>query len=91
LEPFPPTTVFLDTVSKDVSIAKMAQVGDVAKMRQRTSRLLDLGTRSRCEGRPDYACLLTDLATEILEHARNIEGRNDNGNKSPSPKLQQKF
>ena len=60
-------------VSKDVSSPKMAQGNDVAKMRQRASRLLDLATRSRCEGRPDYAGLLTNLATEILEHARNIE------------------
>jgi len=51
----------------------MAHGGDVAKMRQRASRLLDLATRSRCEGRSDYAGLLTDLATAILEHARNIE------------------
>jgi hypothetical protein len=45
---------------------------DAAKMRQRAKRLLDLAMRSRCEGRPDYASLLTHLATEILEHARNI-------------------
>jgi len=57
----------------------MAQGSDVAKMRQRASRLLDLATRSRCEGRPDYAGLLTDLATEILEHARKIEQRNESG------------
>ena len=62
----------------------MAQGSDTAKMRQRASRLLDLATRSRCEGRPDYAGLLTDLATEILEHARNIEQRNESGNISPS-------
>jgi hypothetical protein len=62
----------------------MAQASDAAKMRQRARRLLDLATRSRCEGRPDYAGLLTDLATEILEHARNIEQRNDKGNTSPS-------
>jgi hypothetical protein len=42
-------------------------------MRQRASRLLD------CEGRPD-----TDLATEILEHALNVEQRNERGNRSPS-------
>jgi hypothetical protein len=63
----------------------MAQGSDVAKMRQRASRLLDLATRTRCEGRLDYAGLLTDLAREILEHARNIERRNDTGNISPSP------
>jgi hypothetical protein len=62
----------------------MAQGSDTAKMRQRASRLLDLATRSGYEGRPDFAALLTDLATEILEHARNIERRNDTGNISPS-------
>jgi len=51
----------------------MAHVSDAAKVRNRASRLLDLATRSRCDGRPDYAALLTTLATEILEHARNIE------------------
>jgi hypothetical protein len=75
---------FLVVVSKDVWIAKMAQGNDAAKMRHRASRLLDLATRSRCEGRPDYASLLTDLATEILEHARKIEQRNESGNVSPS-------
>ncbi len=47
-------------------------------MRLRASRLLDLATRSRCEGRPDYASLLTDVAIEILEHARDLEQRNGN-------------
>jgi len=47
----------------------MAQANDVAKMRQRANRLLDLATRSHCEGRPDYASLLTNLAAEMLERA----------------------
>jgi formate dehydrogenase maturation protein FdhE len=46
-------------------------------MRSRASRLLELATRSRCEGRLDFAALLTDLATEILEHARDIEQRQE--------------
>ena len=71
-------------MAKDVSVPKMAQGSDTAKMRQRASRLFDLATRSRCEGRPDYAGLLTDLATEILEHARNIEQRSESGNINPS-------
>jgi hypothetical protein len=75
---------FAVIVAKDVSIPKMAQRSDAAKMRQRASRSLDLATRSRCEGRPDYAGLLTDLATEILEHALNVEQRNERGNRSPS-------
>jgi hypothetical protein len=55
-----------------------------AKMRNRASRLLDLATRSRCDGRPDYAALLRDLATEILEHARDIEHRYEGGGVSPA-------
>jgi formate dehydrogenase maturation protein FdhE len=46
-------------------------------MRSRASRLLELATRSRCEGRLDFAALLTDLAREILEHARDIEERHE--------------
>ena len=61
----------------------MAQGSDAAKMRRRASRLLDLATRSRCEGRADYAGLLTDLATEILEHARNFEQRNKSREHQP--------
>lgn len=81
-EPFRLRRLFV-IVSKDVLIPKMAQGNDAAKMRQRASRLLDLATRSRCEGRPDYAGLLTDLATEILEHARNIEHRNKSREHQP--------
>jgi hypothetical protein len=39
--------------------------------------LLELATRSRCEGRPDFAALLTDLAMEILEHAQDLEQRHE--------------
>jgi hypothetical protein len=63
---------------------QMAQADDPAKMRNRASRLLDLANRSRCEGRPDYGALLTDLATEILEHARDIEHRHEDEGISPS-------
>jgi len=43
---------------------------------------LELATRSRCEGRRDFAALLTDLATEILEHARDIEQRQEQRHQS---------
>jgi hypothetical protein len=54
---------------------KMENGSDSKKMRNRASRLLELATRSRFEGRGDFAGLLTDLATEILEHARDKEQR----------------
>jgi hypothetical protein len=64
-------------VQKDAFVSKMTPDADATKMRERASRLLSLATRSRCEGRPDYAALLTNLATEILEHARDLEQRED--------------
>jgi hypothetical protein len=62
-------------VKKYVSLQKMENGSDSKKMRNRASRLLELATRSRFEGRGDFAGLLTNLATEILEHARDIEQR----------------
>ena len=81
-------------MSKDEVIPKMALGSDAAKIRRRASGLLDLATRSHCEGRPDYARVLTDLAIQILRHARDIELRNEsekigslvgNWNASPVP------
>jgi hypothetical protein len=77
MEPFTQPGGCVAIVSKCVLIPKMALGSDATKMRQRASRLLDLATRSRCEGRPDYAKLLTDIATEILEHARDIGQDNE--------------
>jgi hypothetical protein len=62
----------------------MGSSSDSKKMRDRASRLLELATRSRCEGRADYAGLLTDLATEILEHARELEQRVETAEIDPS-------
>jgi hypothetical protein len=64
-------------VSKDVFISKMTAVATPAKIRRRAHGLLDLATRSRWEGRPDYAKVLTDLAIKILADARDIEDRNE--------------
>ena len=58
-------------------LSQMEMLSDSERMRKRASRLLELAARSRCEGRPDYAALLTDLAQEILEHARDLERRLD--------------
>jgi len=63
---------FLVIASKNVLVTRM---DDAKKIRERARRLLDLATRSRCEGRPDFAAFLTDLASEMLEHARDIEQR----------------
>ncbi len=78
-------------VYKHVLVPKMDNISDARKMRSRASRLLDLATRSRREGRPDYASLLTNLATEILEHARDIDERNGTistsiGNRNGAPR-----
>jgi len=66
---------FLVIASKSVLVTEMEHDGDAKRIRERASRLFDLATRSQCEGRPDYAAFLTNVATEMLEHARDIEQR----------------
>ena len=58
----------------------MAYISDAKRLRNRARRLLELATRSRCEGRSDYTELLIRLATEIFEHARELEERKEGGN-----------
>ncbi len=60
-------------------MTKTACVSDIQQMRSRADRLLDLATRSQCEGRADFARVLTDLATEILKQARDIKQRDESG------------
>jgi len=61
--------------------AHLSQNGKLRRLQEdakaRASRLLELAARSRSEGSRDYAALLTDLAQEILEHARDLERRSD--------------
>ncbi|MGN6750051.1 MAG: hypothetical protein ACTHJS_15810 [Xanthobacteraceae bacterium] len=78
------TFLIPDSLRQKALVTKMALPTDAQKMRQRASRLLDLATRSRCEGRGDFAGLLTDLATEILDHARSIEQRLEREDNSKS-------
>ncbi len=66
------------------SVEMLENVSDAKKMRKRASRLLELVARSRSEGRPDFAALLMDLATDILEHARDIEQRFAGGDMTSS-------
>jgi len=62
----------------------VAHIGDADRLRNRARCLLELATRSRSEGRPDYAELLMRLVTEIFEHAREIEEREKGENVSAS-------
>lgn len=70
-----PRDEFCIVISKDVFVAKPGYVSDSDKMRDRASQLLDSATRSECEGRSDYARVLTNVAAEILKHARELEQR----------------
>ncbi len=38
-----------------------------------------LATRAQCEGRSDYARVLTNVASEILKHAQDLEQRDESG------------
>ena len=53
---------------------KLERLQDDAKARE---PVLKLAARSRSEGSRDYAAPLTDLAQEILEHARDLGRRSD--------------
>jgi len=50
---------------------------DAKRIRERATRLVELARRSRSEGRPEFAAFLTSLASEMVEHARDIEQRDD--------------
>jgi hypothetical protein len=65
---------FFSHCVKSVLVTNM---DDAKKIRERATRLLNLATRSRCEDRPDFAAILTNLASEMLGHARNIEQRDE--------------
>ncbi len=42
-------------------------------LRARGKRMLELATRASCEQHYDFARLLTQLATEVFAHARDVE------------------
>ena len=52
---------------------QMAVVDDASKLRTRGQRMLELATRAYCEQHYDFARLLTQLATEVFAHAKNVE------------------
>jgi hypothetical protein len=46
---------------------------DASQLRTRGKRMLELAARAYCEQHYDFARLLTQLATEVFAHARNVE------------------
>jgi hypothetical protein len=46
---------------------------DAEQLRVRGKRMLELATRAYCEQHYDFARLLTQLATEVFAHAREVE------------------
>ena len=46
---------------------------DPETLRTRGKRMLELATRAYCEQNYDFARLLTQLATEVFAHAREVE------------------
>jgi hypothetical protein len=46
---------------------------DASKLRTRGKRMLELATRAYCEQHYDFARLLTQLATEVFAHAKDVE------------------
>ena len=54
--------------SREVSAAR-----EVEQLRARGERMLELATRAYCEQNYDFARLLTQLATEVFAHARDVQ------------------
>jgi hypothetical protein len=52
---------------------EMAAARDAEELRVRGQRMLELATRASCEQNYDFARLLTQLATEVFAHARDLE------------------
>jgi hypothetical protein len=50
-----------------------AAARDAEQLRSRGERMLELATRAYCEQHYDFARLLTQLATEVFAHARDVE------------------
>lgn len=46
---------------------------DASRLRTRGKRMLELATRAYCEQNYDFARLLTQLATEVFAHAKDVE------------------
>ena len=63
----------------------MPGTSDVERLRVRGKRMLELATRARCEQNHDFARVLTQLAFEVFEHAREIEQPHNPGSPAPRP------
>lgn len=50
-----------------------AAVRGAEELRTRGKRMLELATRAYCEHNYDFARLLTQLATEVFTHAKDVE------------------
>ena len=61
----------MDQVTYQAS--ETAAARDVRELRTRGERMLELATRAYCEQHYDFARLLTQLATEVFAHARDVE------------------
>ena len=57
-----------EQTSREISAAR-----DVEQLRARGERMLELATRAYCEQNYDFARLLTQLATEVFAHARDVQ------------------
>jgi hypothetical protein len=53
---------------------EIAANSDVARLRIRGTRMLELATRAHCEQNYNFSRLLTQLADEVFTQARELEG-----------------
>ncbi len=67
---------------------KVTAERDAEQLRTRGKRMLELATRAYCERNYDFARLLTQLATEVFAHARDLDESHGLRAGSPTSRLQ---
>jgi hypothetical protein len=73
---------------KTYRVGEMPGMSHVKRLRARGKRMLELATRAHCEQNHDFARVLTQLAFEVFEHAREIEQPHESGfaRAAPNPR-----
>jgi len=51
----------------------MPGMSDAERLRERSKRMLELASRAYCEKNYGFARMLLELATEVLEHASEMD------------------
>jgi hypothetical protein len=74
----------LKWLKKLIWFGEMLVLSDADKLRTRAKRMIELANRAYCEKNYDFARLLTQLATEVLDDLKQIERAKDSNQSANS-------